>query len=84
MAKISINELAGMKFENLLEENLSKEFLTRLSNIEIGEEARFALRGGFKRKAGASVDAQLFVIYNLIANSVFRLLVFAFESNPKH
>ena len=84
LAKISIDELADMKFENLLEENLSKEFLTRVSNVEIGEEVRFALRGGFKRKAGAIVDAQLFVIYNLIANSVFKLLVFAFESNPKH
>lgn len=84
LAKISIDELSNVKFENLLEENLSKEFQTRISNVQVGEEARFAIRGSLKRKTGTSVDVQLFVIYNLIANSVFKLLVFAFESNPKN
>ncbi len=84
LVKISIDELSNVKFENLLEENLSKEFQMRISNVQVGKEASFALRGGFKRKTGASVDVQLFVIYNLIPNSVFKLLVFALESNPKH
>ena len=84
LAKISFDELSNVKFENLLEANLSKEFQIRISNVQVGEEARFALRGGLKRKTGASVDVQFLVIYNRIANSVFKLLVFVIESNPKH
>ena len=84
LAKISIDELSNVKFENLLDENLSKEFQMRISNVQVGEEARFAIRGGLKCKTGDSVDVQFFVIYSLIDTSVCKLLVFAIESNPKH